>query len=95
MPAQPDPRAFTASLFVRGDTGVLQGASQAAATTSLTAMAERQQALARVILQDPAVASLSSFIGSTASTPRPGAARGPSAVGSPHGGAEGRDVSRS
>ena len=26
-------------------------------------MAERQQALARVILQDPAVASLSSFIG--------------------------------
>ncbi len=45
------------------DTGVIQGVSQAPATTSFTAMAERQQALARVILEDPAVASLSSFIG--------------------------------
>jgi len=45
------------------DTGVILGISQAAQTTSFAAMAERQQALARIILQDPDVASLSSFIG--------------------------------
>ncbi len=45
------------------DTGVLQGISQAPQSISFTAMAERQQALARVILRDPAVESLSSFIG--------------------------------
>jgi len=45
------------------DTGVIQGISQAPATVSFEAMVERQQALARVILRDPAVASLSSFIG--------------------------------
>ncbi len=45
------------------DTGVIQGISQAAQTTSFSAMAEKQQELARVILADPAVASLSSFIG--------------------------------
>jgi multidrug efflux pump len=45
------------------DTGAIQGISQAPATVSFAAMAERQQALARVILQDPAVESLSSFIG--------------------------------
>ena len=45
------------------DTGVIQGISEAAETISFSAMAERQQALARVILQDPAVESLSSFIG--------------------------------
>ncbi len=45
------------------DTGVLLGISEAAQTVSFAAMAERQQALAHVILQDPAVESLSSFIG--------------------------------
>ncbi len=45
------------------DTGVIQGISQADESISFTAMAERQQALAAVILKDPAVASLSSFIG--------------------------------
>ena len=45
------------------DTGVIQGISEASQTVSFSAMAERQQALARVILQDPAVESLSSFIG--------------------------------
>jgi multidrug efflux pump len=45
------------------DTGVILGISAASETVSFTAMAERQQALARVILQDPAVESLSSFIG--------------------------------
>ena len=45
------------------DTGVIQGISEADESISFSAMAVRQQALARVILKDPAVESLSSFIG--------------------------------
>jgi multidrug efflux pump len=45
------------------DTGVILGISQAEQTVSFSAMAERQQQLAHVILRDPAVDSLSSFIG--------------------------------
>jgi multidrug efflux pump len=45
------------------DTGVIQGISQAPETISFQAMSEKQQELARVILEDPAVESLSSFIG--------------------------------
>ena len=45
------------------DTGVILGVSEAAQSVSFKAMAERQQALAHVILQDPAVANVSSFIG--------------------------------
>ncbi len=45
------------------DTGVIQAISQAPASISFPAMAEAQQKLAKVILQDPAVESISSFIG--------------------------------
>jgi multidrug efflux pump len=45
------------------DTGVIQGISQAPQTIGSKAMAAKQQELARVILNDPAVESLSSFIG--------------------------------
>ncbi len=45
------------------DTGVIQGVSDAEQTVSFGAMAERQQLLAQKILEDPAVESLSSFIG--------------------------------
>jgi multidrug efflux pump len=45
------------------DTGVLLGISEAPPTVSFAAMADRQQALARVVLRDAAVESLSSFIG--------------------------------
>ncbi|MBA6061204.1 MdtB/MuxB family multidrug efflux RND transporter permease subunit [Pseudomonas juntendi] len=45
------------------DTGVIQGISEAPQSTSFAAMSERQQALSKVILQDPAVQSLSSYIG--------------------------------
>ncbi|GJE29698.1 MdtB/MuxB family multidrug efflux RND transporter permease subunit [Methylobacterium organophilum] len=63
--------ALTAWLFVavpKGffpvqDTGVIQGISQADQTVSYEAMAERQQQLADIVLKDPDVASLSSFIG--------------------------------
>jgi multidrug efflux pump len=49
--------------FPLQDTGAIQGISDAPQSVSFAAMAERQQALARAILADPAVASLSSFIG--------------------------------
>ena len=45
------------------DTGAIQGISEAPQTISFAAMADRQQALAKVVLEDPAVASLTSFIG--------------------------------
>ncbi len=45
------------------DTGVILGVSQAPQNISFAAMATRQQQLADVILRDPAVESLSSFIG--------------------------------
>jgi len=51
------------------DTGAIQGISQASPTISFAAMAERQQALAKVILEDPAVESLSSFIGIDGNNP--------------------------
>ncbi len=49
--------------FPTQDTGVIQGISQAPQSISFTAMAQRQQDLAKIILEDPAVESLSSFIG--------------------------------
>jgi multidrug efflux pump len=45
------------------DTGVIQAISQAPQTIGSKGMAEKQQELASVILQDPAVESVSSFIG--------------------------------
>ena len=56
------------------DTGVILGISEAPENVSFTSMSQRQQALAAVILQDPAVTSLSSFIGvdGTNTTPNSG-----------------------
>ncbi|MBH3442281.1 MdtB/MuxB family multidrug efflux RND transporter permease subunit [Pseudomonas moraviensis] len=45
------------------DTGVIQGISEAPQSISFAAMGERQQQLAKIILEDPAVQSLSSYIG--------------------------------
>jgi multidrug efflux pump len=45
------------------DTGVIQGISQANQSISFDGMEEKQKELAQIILQDPAVESLSSFIG--------------------------------
>jgi multidrug efflux pump len=50
-------------LFPIQDVGIIQGISEAPESISFQAMSGRQQELAKVILQDPAVASLSSFIG--------------------------------
>jgi len=49
--------------FPTQDTGIIQGISQASATTSFQSMTQMQQELAKVLLADPAVESLSSFIG--------------------------------
>ena len=49
--------------FPTQDTGEIQGISQAPATISFAAMEQKQQQLAHLILQDPAVESMSSFIG--------------------------------
>jgi multidrug efflux pump len=51
------------------DTGLLQGVSEARQSISFSAMAERQRELARAILQDPAVQSLTSFIGVDGANP--------------------------
>jgi multidrug efflux pump len=45
------------------DTGIIQGISEANQAASFDAMSRMQQALAHVVLQDPAVDSLSSYIG--------------------------------
>jgi len=55
--------AVPKGFFPVQDTGVLLGISEAPETVSFQAMAQRQRALADVILQDPDVVSLSSFIG--------------------------------
>ncbi|HSY26697.1 MAG TPA: MdtB/MuxB family multidrug efflux RND transporter permease subunit [Burkholderiaceae bacterium] len=49
--------------FPLQDTGVIQGITEASQSISFPAMQDRQQALNKVILQDPAVESISSFIG--------------------------------
>ncbi|WP_423196191.1 MdtB/MuxB family multidrug efflux RND transporter permease subunit [Cupriavidus sp. H19C3] len=49
--------------FPTQDTGVIQAITEAAQTTSFTAMGRKQEAVQKVILEDPAVASVSSFIG--------------------------------
>jgi len=61
----------TAALYVAApkgffpvqDTGLIQATTEATQATSFAAMSERQQQLAEIVLADPAVASLSSFIG--------------------------------
>ena len=55
--------AVPKGFFPVQDTGTIQGITEADQSISFQAMAARQQALAEVVLKDPAVASLSSFIG--------------------------------
>ena len=55
--------AVPKGFFPLQDTGAIQGISEAAQTISFGAMAQQQEALAGKLLEDPAVDSLSSFIG--------------------------------
>lgn len=61
--------AVPKGFFPSQDAGLIQGISEAPASISFKAMAERQQALADAILEDPDVASLSSFIGVDGNNP--------------------------
>ena len=49
--------------FPTQDTGIIQGITQASPSISFPAMEESQQAIAKVLLADPAVQGISSFIG--------------------------------
>jgi multidrug efflux pump len=49
--------------FPTQDTGIIQGITQASASTSFASMEEKQQRIGKVLLDDPAVAGISSFIG--------------------------------
>ncbi|MCA0246684.1 MAG: MdtB/MuxB family multidrug efflux RND transporter permease subunit [Proteobacteria bacterium] len=51
------------------DTGLIQAVTEAPQSVSFDAMSKRQQALAEVILKDPDVASLASFIGVDGTNP--------------------------
>jgi multidrug efflux pump len=55
--------AIPKGFFPEQDTGVIQGVSQAPQSISFAAMSQKQQELAKIILRDPAVESLASFIG--------------------------------
>src|SRR5690606_17492551 len=61
--------AVPKGFFPSQDAGLVQGISEAPASISFQAMAQRQQALADAILEDEDVASLSSFIGVDGSNP--------------------------
>ena len=55
--------AVPKGFFPEQDTGTIQATTEADQSISFSAMAERQQALVAKLLQDPAVKSISSFIG--------------------------------
>jgi multidrug efflux pump len=55
--------AVPKGFFPVQDTGAIQAISEAPQSVSFSAMAERQQAAAKVILEEPDVTGLSSFIG--------------------------------
>jgi len=77
--------------FPLQDTGLLFGIAEASQDISFPAMAERQQALMSVVLKDPAVESVSDFMGPGGSTPTLNQGRG-FVVLKPH---DQRDVSAS
>src|SRR5690606_2627007 len=55
--------AVPKGFFPAQDTGLIQAISQAAPTVSFRAMAQRQNEVVQAILEDPAVATVTSFIG--------------------------------
>jgi multidrug efflux pump len=57
------------------DTGMIVGISEVPQSSSFDAMVQRQQALTQIILKDPNVASLSSFIGVDGTNTTPNAGR--------------------
>jgi hydrophobe/amphiphile efflux-1 (HAE1) family protein len=62
--------------FPLQDTGMLFAIAEASQDISFPAMVERQQALMNIVMQDPAVASVSDFMGPGGSTPTLNQGRG-------------------
>jgi hydrophobe/amphiphile efflux-1 (HAE1) family protein len=62
--------------FPLQDTGMLFGIAEASQDISFPAMVERQQALMNIVMQDPAVESVSDFMGPGGSTPTLNQGRG-------------------
>jgi len=56
-------RAVPKGFFPQQDTGIIMGTTDAAQDISFTAMKELQQKVAKIVLDDPAVATLGSFMG--------------------------------
>ena len=56
-------------LFPQQDTGLLLGVTEAAPDVSFAAMSERQRAVADLVLTDPDVATVASFIGADGTNP--------------------------
>jgi multidrug efflux pump len=61
--------------FPQQDTGLLQGITQVGPDVSFRALMDRQQAAADVVLSDPDVASVASFIGADGTNETPNAGR--------------------
>ena len=59
-------QAVPKGFFPQQDTGIIFGTTDAAQDISFAAMAELQQKVARIVLDDPAVATMASFIGASA-----------------------------
>jgi multidrug efflux pump subunit AcrB len=57
-------QAVPKGFFPQQDNGIVMGTSDAAQDISFSAMAELQQQVARIVLDDPAVATVASFLGS-------------------------------
>ena len=57
-------RTVPKGFFPQQDTGIVMGSTDAAQDISFSAMAALQQKVARIVLDDPAVATLGSFMGS-------------------------------
>ena len=55
--------AVPKGFFPQQDTGIIMGATDAAQDISFTAMKELQQKVAKIVLDDPAVATVASFMG--------------------------------
>src|ERR1035437_5044180 len=56
-------RSVPKGFFPQQDTGIIFGTTDAAQDISFAAMSEMQQKVARIVLDDPAVATMASFIG--------------------------------
>src|SRR5438874_10831577 len=61
--------AVPKGFFPQQDTGLIIGVSEASPDASFTRMMDRQRALAGVVLQDPDVAAIASFIGADGTNP--------------------------